>query len=129
MAKHLPKINISAIPHKSQRYETVGDYFFNGNEQEFLISRMSNPDYEFLVLMHELTEWYLTQKRGIKEKDITAFDLLFEAMRVKGNVDEPGFAKNCPYKNEHAFATKIEKLLAKELGVDWKTYDDTVVNL
>jgi hypothetical protein len=29
---------------------------------------MSDSDYEFLVILHEMIEWYLTQKRGIKEK-------------------------------------------------------------
>jgi len=118
--KHLPKIVIYPIKHSQQRYDTAGDYFkdFGGkNLWWFHISKMENPDYEFLVLIHELIEWYLTQKRGIKEKDITLFDLK--------NVDseDPGSLKDAPYHREHMFSMKIEKLLAKELGVEWKTYD------
>lgn len=129
--KHLPIIHIHSIPHKFQDYNTVGNYkklstFVGG--WEFEISKM-NIDYEFLVLIHELVEWRLTQKRGIKLKDIDDFDIDFEKNRKPGNTDEPGFDKKCPYRKEHAFATRIEKLIAKELGVDWETYDDTINNL
>lgn len=128
--RHLPEIRIQIIPHKSQRYDTCGDYYKNGSEWQFDISRM-NTDYEFLVLIHEMIEWFLTQKRGIKEKDITKFDKMFEEERRLGKwtTEEPGHDPRAPYKKEHEIAEKIEKLLAIELGVDWGTYDKAVISL
>lgn len=129
--KNLPRIICESIPHSEQRYDTCGDYVEEYDEWYFTISKMK-ADYEFLVLMHELTEWYLTQKRGIKEQDITKFDIKFEEDRAKGlhnEIEEPGFHKDAPYINEHKFATKIEKLLAKELGINWNEYDKTILKL
>jgi hypothetical protein len=118
LAKHLPEINFKVIPHNKQRYDTVGDYWKEGGEQ-VRVSKWK-IDYEFLIMMHELTEWYLTQKRGIKEKDIYKFDVWFNKEDLVG---EPGDHKNAPYRKEHHFATKVEKMLAKELGIDWKKYN------
>ena len=39
---------------------------------------------------------------------------------------EAGFDPRAPYVKEHAFATDIEKQLAKELGATWDTYDTEV---
>ena len=114
--KHLPDISIETIKHEKQRYDTAGDYLqYNKYLWCFYISKMDNIDYEFLVLIHELIEWRLTQKRGIKEEDITKFD-------IESGSDDPGALKNAPYHKEHMFATRIEKLLAKELGVDLDKY-------
>jgi hypothetical protein len=123
--KHLPPIDITVIPHANQRYATVGDYFKIFGNQVFQISEMKNPDYEACVLVHELVEWLLTEKRGIKEKDITKFDKMFEKEREQGKWEdeEPGHDPRCPYRAEHQFAEKIERLMAKELGVIWKEYD------
>ena len=128
--KHLPEIHFKAIPHKEQQYETVGDYYKFGGMQ-FRVSKM-NEDAEFLVLMHELTEWYLTYKRGIKIKDIDKFDINFEKEREMGlhnDQEEPGNSKNAPYYAEHKFATMIERLIARELKVNWKEYDKMICAL
>lgn len=128
---HLPHICLSVIPHKEQRYPTIGDYFPDRSIPgwQFNVSRLSSPDHEFLVAIHELIEWYLTQKRGIKERDITRFDKEYEKNRKIGDVSEPGDSSKAPYHREHVFATKIERLIAKELGVDWKEYEDDINSL
>jgi hypothetical protein len=90
---------------------------------------MKNEDFEFLVYMHELIESHLCRKRGIPEPDIMNFDLNFEENRPKGNTDEPGDSPYAPYHKEHLYATKIERTLAKELGVDWDEYEKTVNSL
>ena len=122
--KHLPIIESMIIPHKSQRYDTAGDYWITkrGNWQ-IRISEMK-PDYEFMVLIHELIEFYLTQKRGISEESITYFDTGEGA-----ESDDPGTMKNAPYHKEHMFSTKIEKLLCKELNIDWEKYDKSFSKL
>ena len=114
----LPTIRYKSIPHKSQRYKTFGDYWITkrGN-WEIRVSEMK-ADYEFMVLVHELIEFYLTQKRGISEPSITYFDT-----HEGKDSDDPGTIKSAPYHKEHMFATKIEKLICKELGISWTDYD------
>lgn len=122
------KMEVRIIPPHKQRYPTVGDYWTKKDWTQFRISRME-PDYELLVLVHELIEQYLVSKRGIKEADIDKFDKEFELRRLKGNYDEPGNDPSAPYYNEHQSATFIEQMLAKEIGVDWDEYDDYVNKL
>ena len=124
------KIKIKTIPHANHRYETVGDYWVDDEGTKYIVvSDMGNEDYELLVAIHELIEQHLCLKRGIKEREITDFDIEFEKNRPEGNTDEPGDAPDAPYRKEHFFATNIERLISEQLGVDWKTYDDTVNSL
>jgi hypothetical protein len=125
----MKRINIETIPIEEMRYDTVGDYYEESGIRQFRIADMKNEDYEFLVLIHEMIEEHLTRKRGISEESITAFDVEFEKNRKEGNIDEPGHDINAPYHKEHVFAECIERLIAQELGVDWKKYDDTVNTL
>ena len=126
-------IVIRTINHEEQRYETVGDYFEGpSGTKNIRVSNMANEDYEFLVAIHEAIEQHLCNKRGISEQDITAFDEKFEEERKEGkhsDDEEPGFDPKAPYVKEHTFATKIEKLLAKELCISWDLYDKTVMGL
>lgn len=124
--KNLPKIVIDVIPHRKQRYPTVGDYYKKNGELHIRISKM-NSKHEFLVLIHELIEWFLIDQKGISIKSIDDFDKLYE--QTKTDNSEPGNHPNAPYYDEHQFATLIEKLLAEKLGVNWIKYDDAVNNL
>lgn len=125
------QIDIKVIPNSEQRYDTVGDWWFNPDNSKLFIrvSRMNNSKYENLVAIHEQIEALLCLERGIDEKKITAFDIKFENNREPGNADEPGDDEKAPYKKEHFFATSIERLMAAELKVDWKKYDEAVNNL
>ena len=134
MKKHLTTIVCDVIPHKLQNYETCGNYTLKkdittGEKFWNIEVSKTNADMEFLILIHEIVELYLTQRSGIREKDITKFDIEFEKNRKPGNTDEPGDDKNAPYRKEHKFATKIERMVAKELGVDWGEYEDTINKL
>jgi hypothetical protein len=121
------------IPHKYHEYPTVGNY--NWTEDGLLVifvSDMNNEDYEYLVMMHEQIEAHLCKKRGILEKDISDFDIQFEKDRALGlhsPDEEPGDSFLAPYNREHVFASKIERMLANELGVDWKEYEKTITDL
>lgn len=42
---------------------------------------------------------------------------------------EPGDDPTAPYFEGHQFATKIEKQVARELGVDWKAYETAIAAL
>ena len=123
------QVIFKVIPHSQHRYETVGDYWYHGEIEEVRVSDMENEDYEFLVFIHELIEAHLCRKRGILEETITEFDKKFETVRPEGNTDEPGDSPAAPYQKEHQFATKIERQLAEELGVDWDVYGERVMSL
>lgn len=119
--KHLPDISFKSIKHKSQRYCTVGDYYFKGKELQVRVSKM-NEDYEFLVLVHELIEWFLIKKKDIPIKKIDQWDMNCDDV-------EPGNNPKAPYYEEHKFATSIEKKLAKKIGVNWDEYSFIVDSL
>jgi hypothetical protein len=129
----LPRTSISVIPHSTQRYETVGDYWHPSEHRtEIRVSATGNSDYDFLIAVHEFVEQYLCQRRGIQEPDIKAFDEQFEHERelgIRGLLDEPGHDPKAPYNKEHIFAEKIERQIAEELGVDWEEYSRVVESL
>jgi hypothetical protein len=124
------KIIIETIPHDKQRYDTVGDWIIhpNGNVHIY-VSNMKNWKYEFLVAFHELSEMMLCRDRGIPQSIVDDFDKEFESRRETNDNSEPGDHPLSPYKNEHFFATTIERLMAAELNVDWSVYDKEVTNL
>lgn len=121
------------IPHTEQRYDTCGDWWFDeNNDLQIRVSYMNNPYYEFLVSYHEQCEAMLCFARGIDEKDVMAFDEQFEKDRIQyqwGNEDEPGDDRLAPYRKEHFTATNIERIMASELKVDWKDYEDQAANV
>lgn len=128
IGKRLPDLHCRVVPLLAQRYETAGDYFqdcsWPSAPWQFRISAMGNPDHEFLVFVHELVEWYLTQRRGVEEPVIVAFDQAFTSEGA-----EPGDDPRAPYHREHVFAGKIERLLAEEIGIEWEEYDRAVSRL
>lgn len=124
-------IHIKTIADKVQRYNTVGDYQTKEDgSQLFTISEMGDKRYEFLIAIHELIESTLCTERGITEDAIDAFDTMYEKNRPAGDfTSEAGDDPEAPYNKEHIFATKIEKMVAEELGVDWKLYCDACAEL
>jgi len=126
-------IKMRTINHDEHPYPTVGNYADTQTGGRLItVSGMANEDYEFLVALHELIESQLCKKRGITNEDINAFDIQFEKEREEGkhkDDEEPGFDPKAPYVREHTLATRIEKMVAKELGVDWTAYDNTVMSL
>ena len=115
----------------SMRYPTCGDYFKINDTTFIEVCSQKTEDYEFLIMIHELIEEYLTRKRNISELDITKFDLMFEKEREEGlhsEDDEPGYDLRAPYRKEHIFSENIERLIAAELGVDWQKYNDDLIS-
>jgi hypothetical protein len=124
MRSRFPEVLIRMIPHSQHRYSTVGDYYeVEGGKWVIEVSELGDARYEFLVVIHELVEWFLLWRRGVKEEDVTAFDIWWEEAK-KGNVqsDEPGNDIRAPYYQEHQIATLVEKMVALQLGVDWEEY-------
>jgi hypothetical protein len=127
----MKEIMIKTIQDNEQRYNTVGDYYTDdAGKRIFLISDMNNWKYETLIAVHEIIESALCQARGIIDGDIDNFDIDFEKKRLtKPNIGEPGDQLDAPYFNEHQFATKVEKMLAQELDVDWEKYSRACAKL
>lgn len=124
------RISIRTIPHDTQRYPTVGDWIWDKNGDIIItVSDMKNKKFEFLVAFHELIETMLCKERGIKQEEVDDFDISYEAKRNFGDDSEPGDSLKAPYYNEHQFATCLERLMALELGVNWKEYDEKVSSL
>lgn len=123
-------IMLREIPHEDQRYETCGDWRAQSNGiWQITASNMGKWQYAFLVLLHELVEMGLCTQHGVKEQDVTDFDVAFEACRAEDNTDEPGDDPRAPYRAEHQFATVIERMVCNEMGIDWKEYESAVLSL
>lgn len=93
---------------------------------------MKDQRYVFLVALHEMIEYELCKKNGISDKKVVAFDVNFESERKRNlhPIDaEPGNDPRAPYKKEHDFATSIEMMVARKLGVSWSDYEKTVLAL
>jgi hypothetical protein len=131
------KINIKTIPHKSQTYETCGNWQLTNTKNgepvfSIQVSELGDWRMELLIAVHELVEVALCKQRRITQKQVDKFDLNYEADRLKGlhgEDDEPGDDPKSPYRREHFFATNIEALLSAELGVDWQEYEKRVYAL
>jgi hypothetical protein len=121
-------ITIKTIPHKDQRYPTVGDWDANN----ILISKMGNELFEFLIALHELIERQWCSMNNVTEQQVTDFDLMFEQERLK-NIheadDEPGDDPRCPYGLGHKMATGIEKQVLQLFGGNWDEYNTTVLKV
>lgn len=121
--KHLPLIQYQTIPHKSQRYETCGDYKTHDEVDWYYISKLKlGWRAELAVFVHEMIEYQLCKDAGIKEEDITKFD-------IESGLDDPGASKLAPYHKQHKIAEKIERQIIKGLGLTWKEHDDCINNL
>lgn len=117
----MDEIRIESIPGEIQRYPTCGDYRNRGPYIQVSVTEQDNEDYEFLIAIHELIEWWITKKRGISEESITDYDMDWEN-KPQPKADEPGNEPGCPYSKEHRFAENIERQIAHEIGINWDQY-------
>lgn len=127
-------IQIKTIPHHFQEYDTVGNYWRDVNDcgaeaLEIRVSRMRDRRHEFLVALHELIEAFLCDWRRTPFAKITRFDIEYERSRRRGETMEPGDSARSPYRREHRFAERIERIVADELEVDWPQYNRAVERL
>lgn len=129
--KHFPATLIEFIPQKDQRYNTCGDYYEKGKRSYIRISQMSDWRYEALVLIHELVEYILVRHYEIPIEKIDEFDRMFEKEREEGihTNEEPGDDPRAPYREQHKFASQIERMVAVVLRVDWQDYEKTIDSL
>lgn len=118
------------IPHKFHEYPTAGNYQWTPDGILIIfISELGNELYEKLVFFHEFIEATMCKERGIDERVITEFDIMFEEEREKGlhgDFDEPGDDPRAPYLEQHKAATKAERILCAALGINWKEYEEKI---
>lgn len=109
------------------RYATAGDYYVEKGKIIIEVFDQRDQDKNFLVLLHELVEHYLTARRHISIAEVDEFDFRYEQNRKIGDTtSEPGDDPSCPYRREHRFAMIVEQMMALELGVDWNEYDKNI---
>lgn len=123
------KIIIETIPHENHRYTTVGDWFYdNDGTLHIKVSKLSDERREVLIAVHELVEVVLCKQAGITVEQVDKFDM--ETFDYKDHPDEePGDDPSAPYVKQHCIATGVERILAAELGVNWKEYEDELGEL
>ena len=126
----MKKIVIEVIPHKEQRYNSSGDWFYDDkNVLQIRVSQMGDWKKEMLVAIHEFSEVILCEAKGITQEEVDDFDFDYEDQRAKGNErcqGEPGDAPKSPYGHQHCFATSIERMMCAALGISWDSYEKTV---
>ncbi len=123
----IPSVVIEVIPHAQQRYETVGDWWFDeGGTLQIRVSQMGEWRSEMAVATHELSEAIACREAGIPEPVCMAFDIEYERKRKPGDNSEPGDAPNCPYGPQHKAATAIERQFVESHGLTWKEHEARV---
>lgn len=124
------RILIETIPHDQQAYTTCGDWRQDADGTiRIRVSELGNWRREALVAVHELVEVLICKHNGVTTEMVDKFDKDFEAHRHPDNVDEPGDDPKAPYMREHCIATGIERILAAELCVSWKEYEQEINSL
>lgn len=114
------KIAIKTVKQSDQRYCTCDDWKRNGDTMEILVSEMGDDEMNFLIAIHAMIEAFLCERDGVKEEDVTKFDM--ENM----DLDNPGDNPKAPYNKQHLIATLIECQLASYLGIPWKLYEERI---
>lgn len=138
------KITIETIPHQQQRYETVGDWYYDQNGDLIIrVSDLGDWRENAMVGVHELVEVLIAKHRGITVEQVDKFDMEYEAKRERAIaeagrnkdrvelllVPEPGDDPACPIRHEHSVATGVERILAALLEVDWEPYATKIEHL
>lgn len=110
------KIEIEFIPQSEQRYDTLGDWFWEGDTLHIRSSDDDGPTAAFLVAFHELAEAWLCRENGIDQAKVDAFDLAFVPPEDDPDA-EPGDHPDAPYRYQHRQAMMLEHLMALFMGV------------
>jgi hypothetical protein len=116
------RIQIETIPHRSQRYETTGDWWWDPDDTlQMRVSTFSDWRHSALIAFHEFVEALLCKAHGVTAEAVDAWDT-----GPGKELADPGDDPRAPYHREHNFALSIERLFAHELGVDWNAYGDAL---
>ena len=110
-------ISLQVLKPEVMRYETVGDWYEHKIAGPIItVADLDNDDQNFLILVHELIEWYLCKKTGVTEKEVDVYD------KAHLEDDDPGLNQDAPYHKQHMIAFGIEVMLAGLLEINWNKY-------
>lgn len=128
--EEIKRIVIDIIPHKGQRYKTLGDWCIEGKELVIRVSDVGNFFYSILIALHEVIEAVLCIRSGIRQQDVDEFDIEYEKTRGSGvapcgckHKDEPGDDLHAPYRIQHKSALRVERYISRVLGINFWYYD------
>ena len=122
--KRIQKIVIEFIPHSEQRYNTCGDWLFQGENLVIRVSETQDQRSQQLVAVHELCEALACNVDGVTQESVDAFD-----MGPGVDLDEPGSDPAAPYHEQHEMAEAIERRLATAMLVDWDEHEAVLGDL
>lgn len=115
------KFEAKSVDPSLMRYVTTGDWEILGDHVILpVVDYGMREDNAFLVALHELVESFLCIKAGIKEEDVSKFDI------ENCDLEEPGDSSLAPYHEQHKVATQVEKIVCEALGLDWNEHNDWV---
>jgi hypothetical protein len=112
---------LESKPYCEMRYNTLGDWYLDETGALRVVVAKDdgvNPigvDEQKLILLHELVEVWLCEKKGITQKQVDEFDFAFEKRCEEG---EPGDHPDAPYRVQHRAAMLIEHMMAHFMGLD-----------
>ncbi len=126
----LPNIIIHPnTPLKELRFTTAGDWTMREDGTfEIWLCEIEDWRYQFIVLIHELTEWAWCLWRGVGAGESDAFDALWESELKMGlhlPEEEAGFDKRAPYRGGHVWGARMEWVFCYILGIGWRKYCET----
>lgn len=120
MPREIEEIAIRFIPQELMRYDTVGDWRFEGRKLIIEVARMREI-HQQAVAIHELVEALLCNKADVTQEAVDEFDM------VEGkDLDEPGFSEKAPYHLQHCWADVVERTFIAAAGESWSAYDASV---
>lgn len=123
-------IQIKVIPNSDHRPGISGAdwYFDQDGTLQVRVSKMSDERFELALIVHETVEAILCRNNGVLQSTVDDYDMEFEAKNPQAKV-EAGDQPDCPYAREHSLATAAERIVAAELALPWKAYDDELNKL
>ena len=104
-------IKILTIPHEEQRYDTLGDWQFIGDELIIFISNTGDWKRDACTALHELVEALMCKSDGVSQEQVDAWDMKHPEL------PEPGNSITAPYFVQHIMAKTFEQLLTSALRV------------
>lgn len=123
-------IHVRIIPNDQHREGITGAdwYFDNAGNLEVRISQMSDTRYEAALAIHEIVEAVLCRFAGVTVQEVDEFDKKWEAEHPQSKI-EAGDQPDAPYQRQHGLATAAERIVAAELKILWRRYDEELESL
>lgn len=104
-------ITIDFIPEGQMRYDTLGDWLFDGfGNLHIKVVNTNNIKVDLPIAVHELIEAVLCKINGVTQEQVDEWDLNYDQIDVFNmeKPDEPGEHPGAPYFKEHRIACHIE---------------------